>query len=91
MKRYYIASANASKAFVQLTEEEYQKIMGDEITRPYASRVYRGEMALDDVPAELRDAVQAVVDAKVAMRGLYSERQIPDRQALNIITGGAER
>lgn len=88
--RYYVTDSTAPKGFVELTETEWLALMGDETTLPYATKVYRGEMDIDDVPADLRDAVQAVVDTKVARWGLYSERNIPDREALNIITGGAD-
>lgn len=87
--RYYVADNTAPKGFVELTKTEWLALMGDETTRPHASKVYRGEMAIDEVPAELQAAVQAVVDTKVARWGLYSERRISAEEALNIITGGA--
>ena len=88
--RYYVTDSTAPKGFVELTETEWLALMGDETTRPHAIKVYRGEMAIDEVPAELQAAVQAVVDTKVARWGLYSERRISADEALNIITGGAD-
>lgn len=90
MERYYINDLAAECGFVELTETEWLALMGDETTRPYATKVYRGEMPIDEVPADLRDAVQAVVDTKVARFGLYSERRISADEALNIITGGTD-
>lgn len=88
MTRYYISDPTAPKGFVELTEEEWFALMGDDTTRPYAAQVYRGDITIDDVPADLREAVQSVVDTKVARWGLYAERNISDTEALNILTGG---
>lgn len=88
--RYYVSDDTAERGFVELTHEEWVALMGDDTTLPYATKVYRGEMPIDEVPAELQETVQAVVDTKIARFGPYSERQIPDRQALRIITGGAD-
>lgn len=88
MKHYYIADNTQPKGFIELTEAEWNTLMGTEETRPYASKVYRGELFINEVPAELQEAVQAVVDAKIARWGIYESRDIPDSEALNIITGG---
>ena len=90
MTHYYISDPTVPKGFVELTESEWLALMGDETTMPYAAKVYRGEMALDEVPADLQAAVQAIVDTKIARFGLYSERRISAEEALNIIAGGAE-
>ena len=90
MTRYYIADNTAPRGFVELTESEWLALMGTEETRPYANKVYRGEMTIEEVPEELREAVAAVVAAKVDRWGLYSERELTAREALNIITGGNE-
>lgn len=90
MKHYYITDPSAEKGFVEVSEEEFRAVVGDETTRPYANKVYRGEMTMDEVPEELREAVQAVVDAKVSRFGLYAERDLNAQEALNIITGGNE-
>lgn len=88
--RYYISDPTAERGFVELTETEWFALMGDETTRPYAGKVYRGEMAIEDVPEDVREAVAAVVAEKVARWGLYSERELSDNEALNILTGGGE-
>lgn len=85
---YYVSDPKAEKGFVELTESEWLALIGTEETRPYTGKVYRGEMDIADVPEELREAVQAVVDTRVQRWGLYIEREIPDTEALNIITGG---
>ena len=89
MTRYYISDPTAPKGFVELTYEEWLSLYGTDETAPWASQVYRGEITLDDVPEDIREEVSAVVATKVARWGLYSEREISDREALNILTGGA--
>lgn len=85
---YYASDPKAEKGLVELTEAEWLALIGTEEVRPYAGKVYRGEMDIADVPKELQEAVQAVVDTKVARYGLYAERDISDTEALEIITGG---
>ena len=58
-------------------------LFGDETTRPYANKVYKGTLSIEEVPEELREAVQVVVDAKVAKWGKYEEPYISDSEALN--------
>lgn len=89
MTRYYISDPTAPKGFVELTESEWLALHGTDEAAPYASQVYRGEITLGDVPEAIREEVEAVVQAKVARWGLYSEREISDKEALDILTGGA--
>lgn len=89
MTRYYISDPTAPKGFVELTYSEWLALFGTDEARPYASQVYRGELALDEVPADIREDVEAIVQTKIDRWGLYSEREISDREALNILTGGA--
>lgn len=88
MKHYYITDLTQPKGFVEVTEAEWNAIVGTDETRPYASQVYRGEMTIEEVPEELREEVQTVVNNKIARWGTYENRDIPDSQALDIITGG---
>lgn len=85
MGKYYLLNRNAPLGFEEVTEEEYLAVVGLPPVKDYAFKVYRGQMSIEDVPEEHREATQAVVDAKIARLGAY---QIPDAQALNIITGG---
>lgn len=87
---YYVADKTVKRGFVEITESEWYALMGTEETRPYAGKVYRGELPIEEVPAELQESVQAVVDAKIERWGLYSERELPADEALNIIAGGDE-
>ena len=87
---YYISDPKAERGFVEISESEWYALIGTDETRPYANKVYRGELSIEEVPAELQEAVQAVVDTKIARWGLYSERELPADEALNIIAGGEE-
>lgn len=85
MTHYYLLDKKKPRGVEEITEEEYIAVVGLSPVREYATKVYRGRISIDDVPEEHRDATQAVVDARIARLGAY---QIPDEQALNIITGG---
>jgi hypothetical protein len=87
MGKYYLLNKNAPCGFEEVTEEEYLAVVGLSPVREYAEKVYRGTISAEDVPEEHREATQAVVDAKIARLGAY---EIPDTQALHIITGGEE-
>lgn len=76
MKHYYLSDSSAEKGFVEVTEAEFTAIVGTKETRPYASKVYRGELSIEDVPEGLQEAVQAVVDAKIVRFGEYNQREI---------------
>lgn len=85
MGKYYLLNRNAPRGFEEITEEEYLAVVGLPPVKEYAEKVYRGQMTIEDVPEEHRGATQAVVEAKIARLGAY---EIPDAQALHIITGG---
>ena len=85
MKHYYITDPNAEKGFVEITEEEFNAIIGTEETRPYASKVYRGELSIEEVPEDIREAVQTIVDAKIARLGEYAKQEIPANELNNMI------
>lgn len=85
MKHYYFINKNAPRGFEEVTEEEYLAVVGLSPVSEYAEKVYRGEMSIEGVPEEHREATHAVVNAKIARLGAY---EIPDAQALHIITGG---
>lgn len=88
MIKYYAIGSGLDGGLTELTESEWLALTGDDTIRPYAGRVYREEITIEDVPEDIREAVQAVVDTKVARWGLYSERNISDTEALSILIGG---
>ena len=88
MEHYYVADKTHPKGFVEVTEAEFVAIMGDDTTRPYVNKVYSGAMTIDEVPEERRETVYNIVQNKIARFGTYESHDIPDSEALNIITGG---
>lgn len=88
--KYYMSDRTAKRGHVEYTEGEWFALMGNDITRPYATAVYQEEMAMDDVPEDIREAVAAVVEEKVKRWGLYAERELSADEALNILSGGDE-
>lgn len=85
MKHYYISNPNLPRGFEEVTETEFLAFVGDESTRPYTGKVYRGELSIDEVPEELRDAVQSVVDAKIARLGAYANQDVPANELKTMI------
>ena len=85
MKHYYLSNPNSLKGFDEVTEAEFLAIVGDETTRPYAAPVYRGTLSIDEVPEDVREAVQAVVDAKIARFGEYNKQDVPANELKSMI------
>lgn len=75
MKRYYITDPT-SKDMVEVTEEEFYSLIGTEETRPYANQVYYGDISIEDVPENLREQVQTILNYKIAHCGEYDDQNI---------------
>lgn len=71
--RYYIVDQNNPNGSLEVTQKEYEALFGDDTISPYVQAVYRGEITIDDVPIEHREAVQTVVSNKVSRWGIYDE------------------
>ena len=87
MKHYYLSNPNSPKGFDEVTEEEFHAILGDETTKPYAGKVYRGELTIEEVPEDAREAVTAVVEARTARFGVYTEQDVSAEELKNMIQG----
>lgn len=85
MKHYYISNPNSEKGFDEVTETEFYAIIGTDETRPYASKVYRGTLSIEEVPEDLRTQVQAVVDSKIARFGEYNKQEVPAAELKSMI------
>lgn len=68
-----------SGRFVEVSAEQFQELMGDRAVRPHVNGVYFGQMSIEEVPQEHREAVAAVVAAREAFSGPY---QVPAAEAL---------
>ena len=86
-KHYYISNPNSEKGFDKVTEAEFFAIIGDEKHEPYVSKVYQEQITIDDVPEENREAVQAIVNAKIARFGLYKDQPISPFELQKMIKG----
>lgn len=86
-KHYYITDPTAEKGFVEVTEAEFTALIGDETTRPYASKVYRGEMTIEEVPEDVRESVATVVAARVERFGEYAKQEVPAEELKTMIEG----
>lgn len=69
----------------EITEAEFCSIIGDEVIRPYASKVYRGELPIDEVPKDIRESVSAVVTKRIEYLGEYDQRRVPDKELKALI------
>lgn len=87
MKHYYISDPTAEKGFIEVSEEEFTALLGTDETRPYATKVYRGLLSIEDVPEDLRAQVQTVVDNKIARFGEYNKQEIPAEELKSMIEG----
>lgn len=85
MKHYYLTDPTAEKGFVEVTEEEFTTLIGTEETRPYASKVYRGTLSIEEVPEDIRTQVQAVVDSKIVRFGEYNKQEVPAAELKSMI------
>lgn len=84
-KTHYYISANNPKGFEEITEAEHLALFGDETTGPYANSVYQGEMTIDAVPDDLRETVQAIVDAKIAKWGYFHKQEVSAEELKTMI------
>lgn len=73
----------------EITEAEYKALLS-EIREKTAlvDRLYSGEIALADVPDELREEIQRRVNERIAAEGEAAQQEISAEEALNIILGG---
>lgn len=85
MTHYYISNPNAEKGFEEITEAEWNAIIGQAPNDVYANKVYRGAMSIDDVPEENRETVQAIVNNKIEKWGLYEDQTISNNEFTNMI------
>ena len=73
----------------EITEEEYNRLLS-EIREKAAlvDKLYRGEITIDDVPAEWQEEIQRRVNERIAAEGDAEDQDIPAEEALAIILGG---
>ena len=73
----------------EITQAEYEKEEAAILAKnELIVQVYKGEITIDEVPAEWQREVQNGVDSFIATMGEYDTQQISDAEAIHIITGG---
>lgn len=75
-RHYYIANPSSPKGFEEITESEWNELIGDEEHRNYASKLYRSQITIEDVPEDLRERVLSIVENKIAKWGEYDSQEI---------------
>lgn len=62
---------NKAGVYEEVTHEQWLKIIGTEDNWEFAHKVYTGQMSVDDVPEQYREAVAKVVEARLEFSGEY--------------------
>lgn len=70
----YLITTN-NRGLQEVTEAEFLSLFGDSTQHPYVTRLYRGDITLADVPEDLQEAVQTIVNNRIARWGLW--RNLP--------------
>ena len=74
---------------VEITEAEYNNLLS--MIREKAvlvDKLYSGEIAISDVPAEWQEEIQRRVAERIEREGEADKQEISADEALNIILGG---
>ena len=73
---------------VEISREKYKAVLAEiNAKNEYAEKLYLGEIAIENIPEELRCEVQEMVDERIAAEGEYDPDEISDDEALAIIQG----
>lgn len=86
VRRFYI-SANNDKGFEEITEAEWNGLIGEEPDSSFANKVYRGLLSIDDVPEENRATVELIVANKISKWGEYGEQPIRSDELGDMVKG----
>ena len=71
---------NAEYVAVKVTKEEFQRLIGTRRTAPYSLAVWAEKMQIDEVPEELREEVQDIVNNRLAWCGSYADQPVTDQE-----------
>ena len=98
MVRYYAQYDDSGKLIAigtgnggtEITEAEYNALLSEIREKAdLVDKLYGGEIAIGDVPADWQEEIQRRVDERIAAEGSAEEQDIPAEEALNILLGGA--
>ena len=84
--KYMLTINNES---VVMNEKEYFAHFGEDDIRQYVSDIYHARISIEDVPEDVRERVSAAATKRTERFGTHEEQHISDKEALDILTGGA--
>lgn len=74
----------------EITEAEYNALLSEIREKAaFVNKLYSGEITIDAVPVDWQEEIQRRVDERIAAEGAAEEQDIPAKEALNILLGGA--
>lgn len=94
--RYYVqytesgtlVAIGTGRGGTEITEAEYNALLSEIREKAdLADKLYGGEIAIDDIPADWREEIQRRVGERIAVEGAADEQDIPAEEALEIILG----
>lgn len=85
MEHYYILNSKSQHRFDEVSESEFFSLVGNKEIRPYADKVYKGDISIEEVPENLRFDVESVVANKVARLGVYEDGEIDSSELKTMI------
>ena len=84
-KRYYIFNSINKKGFEEVTEEQWNNLIGEHPISSYANQIYHEIITIDDVPYEYRDEVEMIVCNKIDKWGEYKSQIISSLELQNML------
>ena len=96
--RYYVQYNDTGKLIcigtgnggTEITEAEYNALLSEIREKAtLVDKLYSGEIAIDEVPADWQEEIQRRVDERITAEGTAEKQEIPAEEALNILLGGA--
>lgn len=75
---------------MEITEAEYNALLSEIREKAdLVDKLYGGEIAIGDVPADWQEEIQRRVNERIAAEGIADEQDISAEEALDILLGGA--
>ena len=84
-----LISSKCYRDGVEITAEEYSAAFEEiKAKTDLANQLYKGEITIDDVPAEWREEIRQRVEERLA-ESVAEDQEISPEEAMEIIVGGA--
>ena len=73
---------------VEITEEEYNRLLSEIREKAdLVDKLYSGEIALDEVPADWKEEIQRRLDERIAEEGEAAEQPVSGDEFLSMLEG----